>query len=45
LPNTYILKLTSKLLLGKFIFTFTYDDLEFENIISNLEFEMLNELK
>ena len=41
LPNTYVLKFPSKLLLGKDMFTFTLVDLEYETSVSIWEFEMM----
>ena len=43
--SRYVLKFPSKLLLGKHMFTLTYDDLEFETNISISELEMSNVLK
>ena len=45
LPNTSVLKLPSKLLLGKDMFTLTFVDLENETSISIWEFKMMNVLK
>jgi len=41
LPNTYVLKFSSKLTLGKDIFTLTYVELEYETSVSIWEFEMM----
>ena len=41
MPNTYVLKIPSKLLLGKDIFIFPYVALEYETSISIWEFEIL----
>jgi len=41
LPKTKVLKFPSKLLLGKHMFTLTYVDIEYETIISILEFEIM----
>ena len=45
LPNTYVLKFPSKLLLGKDMFTLTFVDLKNETSISIWEFEKMNVLK
>ena len=45
LPNTYVVKLPSNLLLGKDMFTMTFVDLENETSNSIWEFEKKNVLK
>jgi len=45
LPNTKVLNLSSKLLLGKDMFTLTLFALEYETRVSIWEFEMMIVLK
>jgi len=45
LPNTYVLKIPSKLPLGKDMFSLTLVDIEYETSVSIWEFEMLIVLK